>query len=169
MADRIGYHGTSKRHHTSLDNGLRRVESAWDPGSGGELGQGFYVANNVDAARLYGYGVCAKKIEEGQSVPADQFIDIWAIYSSIALDKLLHFAVSHTQTWARFPKSYFDNFHFVYLYNDPGFPAPLDPPRRATAAEIPNISQLKFNPNIFPLGVLTLAWSKQVRFADAFG
>ncbi|MBS7809400.1 hypothetical protein [Roseococcus pinisoli] len=163
---KIGYHGTSRRHHSSLDKGIKPVASDWDANSGGELGQGFYVANNIEAATIYGYGVCTT---QAHPVAEDNYIDIWAVYSSVELDQLNHFAVSSQQTWSKFPKSYFDNFHFVYLYNDPGFKAALSPPRKATKAEIPEITQIKFNPNIFPFGVLTLAFHKKIAVNDALG
>jgi hypothetical protein len=166
---RIGYHGTSKRHRQSLQQGLRRVESEWDPASGGELGQGFYVANNPQGAQLYAYGVCAAAIERGTGVADDHTIDLWQVHCKLTLEWFVHFSVSAQQTWAKFPKAYFENFHFVYLYNDPGLPAPLVPSRAAMSGELPLITQLKSNPNVFPLGMLTLEFEREMPLEEAFG
>jgi hypothetical protein len=161
---RIGYHGTSRRHRTSLSGGLRQVASEWDPGSGGELGQGFYVANNVEAARLYGLGSC----QAGGAGPLrgdNAFVDVWEVSlpDGVGLADLTHMPVQINETWGQFPRQLSDNYYFVYLCNDPGV-APTTLVGPASAQQVGQISQVKFNPNF--LGILSIQFHSSVSVND---
>lgn len=69
----LGWHGTSSEHRASLRGGLKVVESAWDPSSGGELGPGFYVTRDYPTACLYGAGIAGLK--------SGMTVDIWVVES----------------------------------------------------------------------------------------
>jgi hypothetical protein len=159
----IGYHGTSKLHRTSLSGGLRQVTSEWDPESGGELGQGFYVANNVQGAQLYGSGSCQARGR--QLVGDNRFVDVWAVSlpDGVELAHLTHMPVRGDQTWAGFPRELSDNYYFVYLCNDPGV-APTTLMGPATAQQLGQITQIKFNPNF--LGILSIQFHSSVSVYD---
>lgn len=139
---KIGYHATHSGHRGSLTQGLRVVESAWDPGSGGELGQGFYIIAGEQTAALYSYGV-AIALTAGM-----QHVDIWAVWCDVELTSLESFDVPTALQWDRMTPDLCERYD--YLTN---------------ANENPK-AQLKFNPRAYRHLDIRLQESLSLQAAD---
>jgi hypothetical protein len=140
MTHFIGYHATGSNHRVSLQSGLKSVESAWDPESGGELGQGFYVTKDYKTSCAYGVGIAQGSGALG--------VDIWKVECPVALEQMKNTGVETKLQWKNVPRN-FCSEPYYWLYN---------------ASENPPV-QIKFNN--WALGILSISLYKQFTLAEA--
>lgn len=104
--EHAGYHGTAYAHHDSLAAGLKPVVSEWDPASGGELGQGFYLTTDFGTACLYG-------IEAAQLRGGD--VEVWEVeWRSDESEWGEGSAVPNDKQWGKMEKALCDNYDYLW-------------------------------------------------------
>ncbi|WP_321939103.1 hypothetical protein [Paraburkholderia sp. J8-2] len=89
------------------------MQSSWDPASGGELGQGFYIiagAQKTSALYLYGYGV-AQAANQG-------VVDIWEVTCDVELSTLARFDVTNDLQWGNMTRQLCDDYDYLTNANE---------------------------------------------------